>query len=373
MRSMPASNTVKPSSRRCRSRYSRESGSRSASRTAFVPIAGDARRHRTRRARCPLRPLRADSPTHVLAGHGPSCRRAVERAPLKHRGCMDPPPPSSRSRSPHGSRGHRSPSRAPRSPLRRCRVGSSSSAASSPAAANSRRVDAYDPGADSWSRLPDLPVSVDHAAAASWRGRLVVVGGYGADRAPLRAAFLFDGRSWRRLPAPPEERGAAAAAATADGRVWVVGGRTRTGLAARALSLDLRTLRWRVVPGPTPREHLAATALAGRVYVLAGRLAGLDTNLGTVEAYDPKTNRWSKLPRPAGSARGNRSRSRRRQDRLRRRRVTGRDELECLGATAGRTLAEASRPPHAPARPRRGCPAGSGVGDRRRPANRASP
>ena len=162
--------------------------------------------------------------------------------------------------------------------------------------ANSRRVDAYDPRGDSWSRLPDLPVSVDHAAAASWRGRLVVVGGYGADRAPLRTAFLFDGRSWRRLPPPPEERAAAAAAATADGRVWVVGGRTRTGLATRALSLDLNTLRWRVVPGPTPREHLAATALGGRVHVLAGRLAGLDTNLGTVEAYSPRTNRWSKLP-----------------------------------------------------------------------------
>ena len=162
--------------------------------------------------------------------------------------------------------------------------------------ANSRRVDAYDPARDTWARLPDLPVSVDHAAAASWRGRLVVVGGYGADRAPLRAAFLYDGRGWRRLPAPPEERAAAAAAATADGRVWVVGGRTRSGLATRALSLDLRTLRWRAVPGPRPREHLAATALGGRVYAIGGRLAGYDSNLGTVEAYDPRRSRWSRLP-----------------------------------------------------------------------------
>jgi non-specific serine/threonine protein kinase len=162
--------------------------------------------------------------------------------------------------------------------------------------ANSRRVDAYDPRGDTWSRLPDLPESVDHAAAASWRGRLVVVGGYDADRQPLRAAYLYDGTRWRRLPAPPEERAAAAAAATSDGRVWVVGGRTRSGLATRALSLDLRTLRWRVVAGPRPREHLAATALRGRVYAIGGRLAGYDTNLGTVQAYDPRTNRWSPLP-----------------------------------------------------------------------------
>jgi non-specific serine/threonine protein kinase len=161
---------------------------------------------------------------------------------------------------------------------------------------NSRRVDAYDPDADSWARLPDLPLSVDHAAATSWRGRLVVVGGYGADRQPLRAAFLFDGRRWRRLPPPPEERAAAAAAATSDGRVWVVGGRTRSNLASRALTLDLNTLRWRVVRGPRPREHLAATALGGRVYAIGGRMAGYDTNLGTVEAYDPRVGRWTRLP-----------------------------------------------------------------------------
>lgn len=161
---------------------------------------------------------------------------------------------------------------------------------------NSRRVDAYHPRTDTWSRLPDLPVSVDHAAATSWRGRVVVVGGYRADRDPLRAAFLFDGKRWRKLPVPPEERAAAAAAATADGRVWVVGGRTRSGLAARMLVLDLRTLRWGTRPGPAPREHLAATALRGRVYAIGGRLAGLDTNLTTVQAFDPRRGRWARLP-----------------------------------------------------------------------------
>jgi non-specific serine/threonine protein kinase len=169
--------------------------------------------------------------------------------------------------------------------------------------ANSRRVDAYDPARDAWARLPDLPVSVDHAAAASSRGRLVVVGGYGADRQPLRAAYLFDGSGWRTLPPPPEERAAAAAAATAGGTVWVVGGRTRDGLAKTMLALDLRTLRWKVVRGPRPREHLAATALGGRVYAIGGRLAGYDTNLATVEAYDPRTGRWRRLrdlPTPRG-------------------------------------------------------------------------
>lgn len=169
--------------------------------------------------------------------------------------------------------------------------------------ANSRRVDAYRPHDDTWRRLPDLPVSVDHAAAASWRGRLVVVGGYGADRRPLRAAFLWDGARWRRLPPPPEERAAAAAAATADGRVWVVGGRRRDGLATRMLVLDLRTARWTTAPGPVPREHVAATAAGGRVYVLGGRKAGFDTNLTTVQAWDPGRRAWLGLP-PLPAPRG---------------------------------------------------------------------
>jgi hypothetical protein len=168
---------------------------------------------------------------------------------------------------------------------------------------NSRRVDAYDTRSGTWRRLPDLPVEVDHAAAASWRGRVVVVGGYGSDRRPLRRAFLFDGSSWRALPRPPEERAAAAAAATRDGRVWVVGGRTDDGLATTMLVLDLERLRWTTARGPTPREHLAAAASGRLVYAVAGRKAGIDTNLTTFQAYEPRTGRWTTLP-PVPSPRG---------------------------------------------------------------------
>ena len=85
--------------------------------------------------------------------------------------------------------------------------------------------------------------------AASYRGRLYVVGGYGADRRPLRAAFVFDGRSWRRLPDPPEARAAAAAAVTAAGKLYVVGGR----IGDRARRHD-----------PCPRPSDAALVATGR-------------------------------------------------------------------------------------------------------------
>ena len=67
----PASNTVKPSSRSWRSRYTRESGSRSARRTALVLIADDAREPRAARTdvlcggSVPIRPHAAPAATRA--------------------------------------------------------------------------------------------------------------------------------------------------------------------------------------------------------------------------------------------------------------------------------------------------------------------
>jgi N-acetylneuraminic acid mutarotase len=161
---------------------------------------------------------------------------------------------------------------------------------------NVGRADAYSPGKNRWRRLPDLPVTVDHAAAASSGGRPYVLGGYGADRRPLASAFVFRAGAWRSLPSMPEPR-AAAAAAVARGNLYVVGGIGPDGLATRALKLDLKTLRWSFVPGPTTRrEHLAATALGGRVYALAGRTVATG-NLDAFEVYTPSKRRWTDLPR----------------------------------------------------------------------------
>jgi N-acetylneuraminic acid mutarotase len=168
---------------------------------------------------------------------------------------------------------------------------------------NSVRADAYDPARDSWRRLPDLPISLDHAAAAARRGSAYVIGGYLADRSPSTFVFRLESEGWRALPPLPEGRAAAAAAATADGRLYVVGGVAPDGLARRMLVLDLRTLRWSSAPGPTPRQHLAATAAAGRIYAIAGRTAGLDTNTRLVEVFDPRTRRWTRLT-PVPVARG---------------------------------------------------------------------
>ena len=167
--------------------------------------------------------------------------------------------------------------------------------------ANVARADAYSPASNRWRRLPDLPVRVDHAMAASSGGRLYVVGGYAPDRSPRRAAHVFRDGVWRRLPPMPEGR-AAAGAAVAGGKLYVVGGIGPSGVVSRALRLDLRTSRWSFAPGPSPREHLAVTSRAGKVYALAGRTVGAG-NFATFEVYTPATRRWRPLP-PVPDTRG---------------------------------------------------------------------
>jgi hypothetical protein len=169
---------------------------------------------------------------------------------------------------------------------------------------SSSRVDAYSPARNRWRRLPNLPVAVNHPMAAAARGRLYVLGGYGAT-GPLRTAFAFSQGRWTRLPDMPEAR-AAAGAAVVGRTLYVMGGVTDAGrvgnreLARTGLAFALDTRRWSTIQGPTPREHLGVTAARGAVYVVAGRTAGFDTNLDLLEVYAPSRRTWSRLPSVPG-------------------------------------------------------------------------
>ena len=158
----------------------------------------------------------------------------------------------------------------------------------------SRLVQAYRPGDRSWRRLPDLPVALTRASAASTVTELYVVGGFGAGGKPRRDAFLLRDGRWRKLPAASEPRAAAGAAIVA-GKLYVVGGVGPKGLARRALAFDLRGRRWSLVPGPRPRAYLGVAASRERIVALGGRTSGPETNMSLVEGWRPGERRWSSL------------------------------------------------------------------------------
>jgi N-acetylneuraminic acid mutarotase len=166
---------------------------------------------------------------------------------------------------------------------------------------SSARVDLYSPARNAWTRLPDLPVAVNHAMAAGAAGRLYVFGGYrrfGAQ--PLRTAFVLTGGGGRSLPPLPFGR-AAAGAAVVTRSIYVAGGVGPRGLARTMLVYDIPRRRWRSLPGPLSREHLGVASLSGRVYVVGGRASGRLFSL--VSAWHPPNRRWSApapLPEPRG-------------------------------------------------------------------------
>jgi len=171
-----------------------------------------------------------------------------------------------------------------------------------PGGDSSAQADAYSPTQERWRRLPDLPVAVNHAMAATWRGHAIIVGGYLGPNVPSDRAFVLEGERWRELDRLPAGRAAGGAAVLGD-TLYVVGGIGPAGLVRAALALDLRRGGWRQIPGPTPREHLAVSAATGRVYALAGRTAGLDTNLRTFESWKPGARGWTRLS-PVPTSRG---------------------------------------------------------------------
>jgi non-specific serine/threonine protein kinase len=132
--------------------------------------------------------------------------------------------------------------------------------------------------------------------AAAFRGRLYVVGGYLRFASPLARAFVLEEGRWRELRPMPAPR-AAGGAAVVGGKLYVVGGVGPNGLARRAFVYDIARNRWASVTGPAPREHLAVTLVRGRIYAVAGRLAGIDTNLTTVESWAPGERHWRTEPR----------------------------------------------------------------------------
>jgi Kelch motif protein/kelch motif-containing protein len=166
--------------------------------------------------------------------------------------------------------------------------------------ATTAAVERYDPRRDRWSRARSMPLALNHPAAATWRGRVYVVGGYTAStglEGDSAALLRYDPPRdrWARLADMPTARGALAVGVAGD-RLYAAGG-AAGGRALRTLEVyDLRRDRWRRGPPmPTAREHLAGAVHGGAFYVLAGRSAE-QGNVAVAERFVPGRGRWERLP-----------------------------------------------------------------------------
>jgi N-acetylneuraminic acid mutarotase len=163
----------------------------------------------------------------------------------------------------------------------------------------------YDPAIDEWKGGDDLPVPVAHAAAVTWQDGPVLLGGWrsqdGEHAASDQVWRIVSGR-WTQLPHLLQPR-AEAAAATVGDRIVVTGGvDANGGLLNTTEVFDGNS--WSLgAPLPTPRKLLAAGSDGHLVYAVGGTNGNSD--LATIEAYDPTANTWmaqAGLQRPRSDA-----------------------------------------------------------------------
>ncbi|CAN5623418.1 kelch repeat-containing protein [soil metagenome] len=171
----------------------------------------------------------------------------------------------------------------------------------------------YDPQADGWTALTQIPQGVHHTAFVHLNNRLYLLGGFRETSFdPVGNVRIYDLASgqWSEGAPMPTPRGAIGFAVL-EGRIHLVGGNAagpgavhdHEGAAItedRSVNTheayDPATDTWqRLAPMPTPRNHLGAAAFYGRIHAVAGRANG-NMEMTVHEIYDPATNSWSAGP-----------------------------------------------------------------------------
>jgi serine/threonine-protein kinase PknK len=165
-------------------------------------------------------------------------------------------------------------------------------------------IEAYDPVANSWTRLPDLSEARSDGGVTFADGRLVAVGGESGGQVLKSVAALdLATRTWSALPDMDTARHGMAVAAVGK-TVYAIGGATGVGdsqvtSSAESLKLAARkpqpASQWRILPdAPTERLMMAWTVLNDQIWVAGGMAHG--ETLDTVQSYDPQTGVWQTQP-----------------------------------------------------------------------------
>jgi N-acetylneuraminic acid mutarotase len=171
-------------------------------------------------------------------------------------------------------------------------------------AADSRRLEAYDPTTNMWTTKASIPFSADHPNVAATADKLYILGETGGTNS---AEYDPATNMWTMRAPVPTQRAAAATAAIGT-KIYLAGGAMGSNGASFGptvrdfAAFDTTTNTWETLdPMPTPgRNHLVGAAVSGIFYIVGGRTNGpMDGLQNRVDAYDPSTRQWTmKAPMP---------------------------------------------------------------------------
>jgi large repetitive protein len=165
-----------------------------------------------------------------------------------------------------------------------------------------RAVWSIDSDSGAWTKEPQLPkdAAKHHLAVAVVDNEIYVLGGFDGILGrvndgfrPIAKTYVLREGAWRALASAPLARGGATAQAI-DGLIYVVGGAPTEDEPpyAELEAFDPRTNTWtRLAPLSAAREHLASCVVHGKLLVIGGWDRRTSTTRS--ELYDPKSNQWT--------------------------------------------------------------------------------
>jgi N-acetylneuraminic acid mutarotase len=155
----------------------------------------------------------------------------------------------------------------------------------------------YDPGADSWSAIANMPVAREKPGAGAIGGKLYVSGGWDTNGIPLANTGAYDpaSNSWETVAPNPAPR-AAPGTAVVDDKLYLVGG-CADGACTPSNSVvayDPAANAWETLaPYPHTTSWESCAGIDGKVYCAGGFAGGTAHTDGFV--YDPAGNSWSPI------------------------------------------------------------------------------
>jgi N-acetylneuraminic acid mutarotase len=159
-------------------------------------------------------------------------------------------------------------------------------------------VEVYNVKNNSWKSVAPVPQGVHHSAAASYDGKIYLVGGFiSREWIPTNQLFIYDPikDQWTEGKSMPTPRGALNALFV-NGTLYAMGGHTGDRTLNINEAYDPITNKWiSKASMPTARNHAASAAADNKIYVVGGRTHGITArvNVNVNEMYDTQTDKWT--------------------------------------------------------------------------------
>ncbi|MBI1925877.1 galactose oxidase, partial [Candidatus Poribacteria bacterium] len=165
-------------------------------------------------------------------------------------------------------------------------------------------VEEYDPKMNSWTKKADMPTPRWAFSTSVVNGKIYAIGGFDGARV-LSTVEEYDPKmnSWTKKASMPTAR--TTSTSVVNGKIYAIGDFNGTFIISTVEEYDPRANTWtRKANLPTWRNGLCTSAVNGTIYAIGGvgPIAGGGTGaISVVEAYDPRTDTWTKksdMPTP---------------------------------------------------------------------------